>query len=102
MCGAGVFVRPVLLCHARGGGVCVPTRAAGGQGRAFGPGTRMVMLDHINLTGRSPVMGPNADDLGPRFQDLTEAWDPRLRERLHAAGAAEGVSLEEGGYVGLT
>ena len=41
----------------------------------------MVMRDHINLTGRSPLMGPNADELGPRFPDLTDAWSPRLRER---------------------
>ena len=40
--------------------------------------------------------------LGPRFPDMTDAWSPRLRERLHAAGVAEGVRLEEGVYVGLT
>jgi len=60
------------------------------------------MRDHINLTGRSPLIGANADDLGPRFPDLTDAWDPTLRERLHAAGIAEDVALEEGIYVGLT
>jgi purine-nucleoside phosphorylase len=62
----------------------------------------MVMRDHINLTGRSPLIGRNADELGPRFPDLTDAWSPRLRERLHAAGAAESVPLAEGIYVGLT
>ena len=62
----------------------------------------MVVRDHINLTGRSPLMGPNADELGERFPDLTDAWSPRLRERLRAAGAAEGVPLAEGIYVGLT
>jgi inosine/guanosine/xanthosine phosphorylase family protein len=62
----------------------------------------MVMRDHINLTGRSPLIGPNADELGPRFPDLTDAWDPRLRARLHAAAANEGIGLEEGIYVGLT
>jgi purine-nucleoside phosphorylase len=60
------------------------------------------MRDHINLTGRSPLIGPNADELGPRFPDLTEAWSPRLRDALRAAAAAEGVPLEEGIYVGLT
>jgi purine-nucleoside phosphorylase len=44
----------------------------------------MVMRDHINLTGRSPLIGRNADELGPRFPDLTDAWSPRLRDRLHA------------------
>jgi purine-nucleoside phosphorylase len=60
------------------------------------------MRDHINLTGRSPLIGPNADELGPRFPDLTDAWSPRLRERLHAAAAEEGIDFEEGIYVGLT
>ena len=62
----------------------------------------MVMRDHINLTGRSPLIGPNADALGPRFPDLTDAWSPRLRTALHAAAAAEGIELAEGVYVGLT
>ena len=56
----------------------------------------MVMTDHINLTGRTPLIGRNADELGPRFPDLTDAWSPRLRERLHAAGAAEGVDARRG------
>jgi purine-nucleoside phosphorylase len=61
-----------------------------------------MMRDHINLTGRSPLIGPNADSLGPRFPDLTDAWSPDLRERLRAAAVAEGIALEEGVYVGLT
>ena len=47
-------------------------------------------------------MGPNADAIGARFQDLTEAWSPRLRAQLAAAAAAEGVTVVEGIYVGLT
>ncbi len=61
----------------------------------------MVISDHLNLTGRTPLLGPNADELGPRFPDLTDVWAPALRERLHAAGAAEGVELAEGIYAGL-
>jgi purine-nucleoside phosphorylase len=60
------------------------------------------MRDHINLTGRSPLIGANADGLGERFTDLTDAWSPRLRQRLHAAGVGENVPLAEGVYVGLT
>ncbi len=98
----GLVVQPVLLFQRLGARVVVLTNAAGGLDPSFGPGTLMVMRDHINLTGQNPLMGPNADDLGARFPDLTDAWSPRLRERLHAAGKAEDVSLEEGIYVGLT
>ena len=77
------------------------TNAAGGVDPAFGPGTLMVIRDHLNLTGRTPLLGPNADAIGPRFQDLTAAWDPELREGLLAAGRAEGVELVEGVYAGL-
>jgi purine-nucleoside phosphorylase len=98
----GLVVQPVLLFRALGARVVVLTNAAGGLDPSFGPGTLMVMRDHINLTGRSPLIGPNDDALGPRFPDMTDAWSPRLRERLHAAGVAEGVALEEGVYIGLT
>ena len=98
----GLVIQPVLLFHALGARVVVLTNAAGGLDPRFGPGTLMVMRDHINLTGRNPLIGSNADELGERFTDLTEAWSPRLRERLHAAAAIEGVTLAEGVYVGLT
>ncbi len=98
----GLVIQPVLLFKALGARIVVLTNAAGGLDPSFGPGTLMVMRDHINLTGRSPLMGPNADELGPRFPDLTDAWAPWLRDRLHAAAAAEGIELEEGIYVGLT
>jgi purine-nucleoside phosphorylase len=98
----GLVIQPVLLFGALGARVVVLTNAAGGLDPSFGPGTLMVMTDHINLTGRSGLMGPNADELGPRFPDLTDAWSPRLRARLHAAAAIEGVEFREGVYVGLT
>jgi purine-nucleoside phosphorylase len=98
----GLVIQPVLLFAALGARIVVLTNAAGGLDPTFGPGTLMVMRDHINLTGRSPLIGPNADELGPRFPDLTDAWSPRLRARLHAAAGAEGVPLVEGVYVGLT
>jgi purine-nucleoside phosphorylase len=98
----GLVIQPVLLFGQLGARIVILTNAAGGLDPSFGPGTLMVMRDHINLTGRSPLIGPNADELGPRFPDLTDAWDPKLRERLHAAGKAEGIALEEGIYVGLT
>lgn len=97
----GLVVQPVLLFRRLGADVVVLTNAAGGVNPRFGPGTLMAITDHINLTGRSPLVGPNADALGPRFADLTDAWSPRLRQRLHAAAEAEGVALEDGVYAGL-
>ena len=61
----------------------------------------MVISDHLNLTGRTPLLGANADELGPRFPDLTDVWAPPLRSRLHDAARAEGLELAEGIYAGL-
>jgi purine-nucleoside phosphorylase len=98
----GLVIQPVLLFGRLGAPIVVLTNAAGGLDPSFKPGTLMVMTDHINLTGRNPLIGPNADSIGPRFADLTDAWSPRLRARLRAAAAAESVELAEGIYVGLT
>ncbi|MEO5918660.1 MAG: purine-nucleoside phosphorylase [Candidatus Limnocylindrales bacterium] len=98
----GLVVEPVLLFGRLGARSVVLTNAAGGLDPNFGPGTLMAISDHINLTGLNPLTGPNAEAIGPRFQDLTEAWSPMLRERLHAAARAEDVDLADGIYVGLT
>ena len=97
----GLVVQPVLLFQRLGAKVLVLTNAAGGLDPSFGPGTLMVIRDHLNLTGQNPLIGANADSMGERFTDMTDAWSARLRGRLHAAGAAEGVPLAEGVYVGL-
>jgi inosine/guanosine/xanthosine phosphorylase family protein len=97
----GLVVQPALLMGRLGASVVVLTNAAGGVNPAYRAGTLMVIGDHLNLTGRTPLLGPNADEIGPRFPDLTEAWSPRLRQLLHGAGRAEGVDLEEGVYAGL-
>ena len=97
----GLVVQPILLFRRLGARLVVLTNAAGGVDPGYGPGTLMVISDHLNLTGRTPLLGPNADEIGPRFQDLTDAWNPRLREVLLAAGRTEGVDLVEGIYAGL-
>jgi inosine/guanosine/xanthosine phosphorylase family protein len=61
----------------------------------------MAITDHLNLTGRSPLVGPNASEIGPRFPDMTDVWDSGLRSRLHAAAEAEGVALADGVYACL-
>lgn len=98
----GLVIQPVLLFKRLGARAVVLTNAAGGLDPSFGPGTLMVISDHINLTGLNPLIGQNADAIGVRFPDLTNAWSPRLRAGLNAAAAAEGVVLAEGVYVGLT
>jgi purine-nucleoside phosphorylase len=97
----GLVVQPVLLMGRLGAGTIVLTNASGGINPVFRAGTLMVVTDHLNLTGRTPLLGPNADEMGPRFPDLTEVYSTPLRERLHAAGRAEGVDLAEGIYAGL-
>ena len=97
----GLVVQPVLLFKRLGAELVVLTNAAGGVNPAFGPGTLMVIEDHLNLTGRTPLLGPNADDLGDRFQDLVNAWDAGLRDQLLVAAEAEGVAFERGVYAGL-
>jgi purine-nucleoside phosphorylase len=97
----GLVVQPVLLFGRLGVQVVVLTNAAGGIDPGYGPGTLMIIADHLNLTGRTPLLGPNADAIGPRFPDQTDAWSPRLRVALRAAGEAEAVQLAEGIYAGL-
>jgi len=96
-----LVVQPVLLMGRLGAAAILLTNASGGINPTFTAGTLMVIADHLNLTGRTPLLGPNADELGPRFPDLTEVYAAALRERLHAAGRAEGIELAEGVYAGL-
>ena len=98
---AGLVVQPVLLMGRLGARAVVLTNAAGGVNPAYRAGTLMVINDHLNLTGTTPLLGPNADAIGPRFPDLLNAWSPRLRVALRAAGRAEDVDLAEGIYAGL-
>ncbi len=92
---------PALLMGRLGASTIVLTNAAGGVNPAFAPGTLMVIRDHLNLTGRTPLLGPNDDAVGPRFPDLSDAWDAGLRGRLRAAAGAEGIAVEEGVYACL-
>jgi purine nucleotide phosphorylase len=94
-------VEPAMLMGRLGARVLVLTNASGGVDPTFEAGTLMLLTDHLNLTGRSPLSGPNDDSLGPRFLDLTDVYDAELRGRVRAAAEAEGVTLAEGVYAGL-
>ena len=99
----GLVVQPVLLFQALGARIVVLTNAAGGLDPSFGPGTLMVMTDHINLTGRNPLIGPNADELGAAVPRPDRRLEPAAaRSASMRPGAREGVELREGVYVGLT
>jgi purine-nucleoside phosphorylase len=77
------------------------TNAAGGLQPSWSAGDLMVVSDHLNLTGTSPLLGPNDDAVGPRFPDLTAAYDPELRALLHAVARDAGLTLREGVYAGM-
>jgi purine-nucleoside phosphorylase len=77
------------------------TNASGTLNPSFAPGELMAIVDHINAAAWSPLVGPNDDRLGPRFPDMTAAYDPALIELLLQAGARAGVSLRKGVYAML-
>jgi purine-nucleoside phosphorylase len=76
----------------------VVTNAAGGINEMFRPGVLVLISDHVNLQGTSPLVGPNDDALGPRFPDMSDAYDPELRRLARAAAYRLGLELPEGVY----
>jgi len=92
---------PARVLSALGARALVVTNAAGGANPSFSPGDLMRITDHINLTGRNPLIGPNEERLGPRFPDLTSAYDARLAEALEEAARDLGQKLRDGVYLQL-
>ena len=84
-----------------GAKVVIVTNAAGGANPALEPGDLMLIEDHLNMTGRTPLLGPNDDALGPRFPDMSEAYDPGLRRLARKVAGELGISLRGGVYAGL-
>lgn len=93
---------PVRVFHALGGKGLLLTNAAGGMDPHYRPGDLMLIRDHINFMGANPLRGPNDERVGPRFPDLTAAWDTGLQEALRAAAAAASVALREGVYLAVS
>jgi purine-nucleoside phosphorylase len=77
------------------------TNAAGGVEPTWAAGDLMVVTDLLNMTGMTPLLGPNDDTLGPRFPDMSAAYDVELREALLAVGREHGIALRQGVYAGL-
>ncbi|QJT08407.1 purine-nucleoside phosphorylase [Oceanidesulfovibrio marinus] len=79
----------------------VVTNAAGALNPLFDAGSLMAVTDHINLTGTSPLTGPNHDAWGPRFPDMSRAYDPFLVQAAMDAAMRIGIRLEKGVYIGV-
>ena len=88
---------PVYLLRALGAARLVVTNAAGALNAGFAPGEVMLIEDHLNFTGQSPLTGPNDEGLGPRFPDMSRAYDPALR----AAAWDTGLIERRGIYAGV-
>ncbi len=94
-------VFPVRVLGRLGVKTLLVTNAAGAINPAFAPGDLMVIEDHLDLLG-NPLLGPNEEGLGPRFPDMTEAYDRTLRDAAEAACRAARVPCRRGVYVAVT
>src|SRR3954470_4942694 len=78
------------------------TNAAGGVNTSFKAGDLMIISDHINMMGVNPLRGPNIDELGERFFDMSEAYPESLRKIAREVGKELGIKLQEGVYLALS
>lgn len=94
-------VVPVRVLKRLGAEVLIVTNAAGGVNQNFEAGDVMLITDHINfpgMAGHSPLRGPNLDDLGPRFPDMSQAYDRELQKTAREVAAEQGIELRTGVY----
>lgn len=99
--GPEVTAFPVRVMKELGVQSLLVTNAAGGVNASYKPGDLMVIADHLNFTGRNPLIGPNDPELGVRFLDMSEAYSRRLRGVLKTVAESKGIELQEGVYAGL-
>lgn len=93
---------PVRVLKYLGIELLIVSNASGGINPEFGIGDIMVLNDHINLFGVNPLIGKNIDELGPRFPDMSQAYDKKMIEKALEIGKAQGISLKQGVYAGVT
>ena len=91
----------VRLMLKLGANQLIVTNAAGGIRAGFQPGDLMLIDDHLNLTGHNCLLGPNEAELGPRFPDMSAAYDPEWNSRAIAIAGRLGQSIQRGIYAGL-
>jgi len=94
-------VRAVRTLRSLGVSTFLLTNAAGGAADNLSAGDLMLITDHLNLTGRTPLMGEHTEAFGPRFPDQTEVYSKRLGALLQQCGQSSGVVLRPGVYAGL-
>lgn len=92
---------PVRIMRALGAASLIVSNAGGGMNPLWSAGDLVLISDHINLLGDNPLIGINDDSLGPRFPDMSAAYDPELREIARAVALDQKLTLREGVYVAL-
>ncbi|WRS27828.1 purine-nucleoside phosphorylase [Oscillospiraceae bacterium MB08-C2-2] len=92
------LVIPIRVFKLLGVEATILTNAAGGINTGYKPGDIMIINDHIKLAGASPLRGPNVEELGPRFFDVSDMYTARLREIAKRAAANIGLDIKEGVY----
>lgn len=96
---------PIRIMQRLGIKTLIITNAAGGVNPTFIPGDVMLITDHLNLmgmSGQNPLSGPNLDEFGPRFPDMSQAYDRNLMEIARKESKKKGINLREGVYAGLS
>lgn len=89
---------PIRVLAALGVKTVVLTNACGGVNLEFKPGDLMLISDHINYSGANPLIGPNMDEFGPRFPDMSDLYTASLRTQIKEKALESGISLREGVY----
>jgi purine-nucleoside phosphorylase len=100
----GQVVLPVRVLQRMGVEILIVTNAAGAVNPHFSPGDLMLITDHINMIGMAglnPLRGPNIDEIGTRFPDMSRAYDPTLIDLGRKVAAEENIKLQEGVYISL-
>jgi len=93
---------PVRVLRALGAERLLVSNVSGGMNPLWSPGDLVLITDHINLLGDNPLVGPNVESLGPRFPDMSEAYDRALGDLARAAALRQGIQLREGVYVAVS
>ena len=93
---------PVRVMRELGAHTLIVSNVSGGMNPLWQAGDLVVLADHINLLGESPLTGPNLDDFGPRFPDMSEPYDRSLQTRAEDAALEQGVPLRRGVYVAVS